>query len=58
MNLSLSRSDVCRLMRACTILDFAFEEPGAPDTKQWLYLHDKLSKQLHAWDEKHSKEVK
>lgn len=60
MNLSLSRSDVCRLMRACTVMDFAFEESGQPDTSQYLRLHDELKKQIDAFDlrQKQRKEMK
>ena len=48
MNLSLSRSDVCRLMRACTILDYALDDDEG--CSQWLRLHDELEKQIVAFD--------
>ena len=58
MNLSLNRSDVCRLMRACTILDHALDDEEG--CSQWRRLHDELEKQMEAFDfrMKQKKEVK
>ena len=58
MNLSLSCSDVCRLMRACTILDHALDDEKG--CSQWRRLHDELEKQIDAFDfrTKQKKEVK
>lgn len=46
MTLSLSRSDVCRLIRLCTAA--AFSSDWDHDT--WIRIHDRLQYQLDGWD--------
>lgn len=51
MTVKLERIDVCDLLLACTALE------QQTDAKKWGELHEKLLKQLDAFDEKHAYEV-
>lgn len=56
MRISISRSDLCRLIRLCTAAAFSSEE----DSETWIRIHERLKNQLDGWDFSHSinKEVR
>lgn len=66
MNLKMSRSEVCKLMLACTntMIDVQNQMMGTEDREKahrlentmnmWRKLHDKLEEQLDAFDKAHA----
>lgn len=49
LNVELTRIDVCDLLLACTLMQ------TGKDGKKWATLHDKLQKQLRAFDKENDK---
>lgn len=49
LNVELTRIDVCDLLLACTLMQ------AGKDGKKWATLHDKLQKQLRAFDKENDK---
>lgn len=69
VTVKMRRIDLCKLMTACTSLNFAFQNEAKNErdaevklmkeksAKMWETLHDMLKDQLDAFDEKHKDDI-
>lgn len=69
VTVKMRRLDLCKLMFACTSLNFCFQDEAKNESdaevkrmkiessKMWSELHDMLKEQLNAFDEKHKDDI-